>query len=879
MLHHKKIVPFTLALLASVGVLAEPIRASQDQIILLAQQTATESSFPLLDKLPQGSTVKISGSENVEKISNSLKDKFEATYPGSAVEVNSTTSDAALTAVKNNNVDLAAISRPLTDTEKAQGLKTVTLNREKIAIIVGADNPYNGNLTIDQFAKIFRGEITDWSEIGGASGAIRVIDRLDTNDTRRSFPNYPVFKNAPFRAGGNAIVPSQDNITAVVQELGKDGIGYAPVSVVKDLSGIKIVTMHKTLPDDPRYPFSQPNLYVYQGELSPAAQGYLGFATADVGKQVIAGTLGNNASPSEVATPKTQISEAQTRDPRFKVDPPEVKIPKSDFKVDAPEAKVPDVEVKTPEINAPEVKAPEVNAKVPDVDLKTPEVKAPEINAPEVNAPEVKAPEVNAQVPDVDLKTPEVEVPDLKAPDIIAKAPDVDLKATNADVKTPGVKAPSVDSPNIDANAPNVGVNTPEVTAQAPDVNLNTPDAAIQAPRAKWLWWLPLLGIIPLIGFLVKNGKGREANTVATSVRERELVGAGVGSGRTTIADRNLERNNLDIDNGTNFAAGATMAGLGGAAIAGRRRKSDLPDTPDLNLNKNINTPNLPKFGDTGADINLDLDRGKIELDTPDLDLPNIDTPDLPDVGEVRTNLGGAVNGFQSKIGDLDTPELNTPDLDLPNIDTPELPDVGEVRTNLGGAVNGFQSKIGDLDTPELNTPDLDLPKVDDLKTNVGGAVNGIRGKIGDLTTNGSEVDLPELNNLDADLDNLDLPELNDANADPNNFDLLNLDDLDLDRSVANSQDLDLLDLDDLTDNSHDLDLPDLDLANDDLRGLRNQVPNNLNDLDNLINSKPEHPQKDNFFESLQEKANRAINEATNTASEFKDNLWDDSDR
>ena len=182
MLHHKKIVPFTLALLASVGVLAEPIRASQDQIILLAQQTATESSFPLLDKLPQGSTVKISGSENVEKISNSLKDKFEATYPGSAVEVNSTTSDAALTAVKNKNVDLAAISRPLTDTEKAQGLKTVTLNREKIAIIVGADNPYNGNLTIDQFAKIFRGEITDWSEIGGASGAIRVIEAPPISD-------------------------------------------------------------------------------------------------------------------------------------------------------------------------------------------------------------------------------------------------------------------------------------------------------------------------------------------------------------------------------------------------------------------------------------------------------------------------------------------------------------------------------------------------------------------------------------------------------------------------------------------------------------------------------------------------------------------------
>ena len=511
MLHHKKIVPFTLALLASVGVLAEPIRASQSPAFLIAQETTTESSFPLLDKLPQGSSVKFSGSESIGNTGTSLVEKFESKYPGASVEFTSTTSDAALTAVQNNSADLAAIGRTLTDTEKAQGFKTVTLNREKIAIIVGTDNPYNGNLTIEQFAKIFRGEITNWSEIGGTPGAIQLVDRLDTNDTRRSFPNYPVFQSAPFQAGSNATIPNQDNISAVVKELGSNGISYAPISLTKGLKGIKVVTMHKTLPDDPRYPFSQPNLYVYQGELSPAAQGYLGFVTANAKQGTVAQTPENNSSLTGTTT-----SEAQTRDPRFKIDAPEVKIPQPDFKVDAPDVKVPDVDVE----------APNIDAKTPDVDINAPDVKAPSINNPDISAkvPGVNAPNIDAKTPDVDINTPDVKAPSINNPDISAKAPDVNApnaNTPNIDAPSIDIKTPSINNPDLNVNAS--GANTTGVDAKAPDVstpnlnaqaapnsNLNTPDGTVQAPKGRWLWWLPLLGIIPLIGFLVKNGKGRE---------------------------------------------------------------------------------------------------------------------------------------------------------------------------------------------------------------------------------------------------------------------------------------------------------------------------------------------------------------------------------
>ncbi|MEM9276280.1 MAG: substrate-binding domain-containing protein, partial [Cyanobacteria bacterium P01_F01_bin.143] len=531
----------------------EPIRAQENQNLIIAQTAATSFSVP--DELPEGSAITISGSENAVHISNSLKEKFEDQFSGTTVELNSTDSDSALKAVADKEAELAAISRPLTAAEEAQGFKPVNINREKIAIIVGENNSYNGSLTIEDFAKIFRGEITNWSEVGGAAAPIKLVDRLETNDTRRSFPNYPVFQNAEFTAGANATVYENAEITAIANELGNNGISYAPVSVAKSLTGTKVLKMHKTLPDDPRYPFSQPNLYVYQGELSPAAQGYLGFVTAGAGQTII---------NQEIVTGQPAL-----------------------------DAKLPSVE--TPEVN---VDAPQVDAELPSVEAPDVDVEAPQVNA---ELPSVEAPDVNVEAPQVNAELPSVEAPD-----------------TNA-------QAPTVESPGA-INATQTGSN--------------------------WWWYLPLLGLIPLTWFLISRGK--EGQTVAsqTAVRERELVGAGVGGSSSEV----------EVDNnasGNNFATGAAIAtGLGDAAIASRRKKQP-------------NVPDLP-------------------------DVPDIETPDLP-------NVGGAVEGLKGKIGDV-TPDLKTPD----------LPDVGGaaegLKGKIGGAVEGVKGKIGDI-TPDIKAPDL--PDVD----------------------------------------------------------------------------------------------------------------------------------------------------------------------
>jgi ABC-type phosphate transport system substrate-binding protein len=256
--------------------------------LMFAQSPVTAPSFSPPASVAKGTTVKIDGSSSLEVTNQNLKQRFEADFPGTTVQLNAQGSDAALKDLLDGKIDVAAIGRSLTPEEKAKGLVASPIRREKIAIIVGPENPFNGNLTFEQFAKIFRGEITDWSQVGGPAGPIRVIDRPELSDTRQAFKPYPVFQAAPFATGATAAPVSQDSTVDVINALGKDGIGYAIANQVMNQKSVKIIPMHKTLPDDPRYPYSQPLAYVHKGpNPSPAVQAFLGFVGAPAGQAAI----------------------------------------------------------------------------------------------------------------------------------------------------------------------------------------------------------------------------------------------------------------------------------------------------------------------------------------------------------------------------------------------------------------------------------------------------------------------------------------------------------------------------------------------------------------------------------------------------------------
>jgi phosphate transport system substrate-binding protein len=304
----------SLASVALLLVLGTTSKAPLDFLLLnpvLAQSGNTNNTFELPKSVAEGTNVKLDGSESTSAIDKILKQNFEKQFADTKVQVEYGGTEEALQALREGKVDVVGIGRPLTDREKAQGLGEVSLKRHKIAILVGENNPFKGNLTIDQFARIFRGEIRDWSQVGGSPGKIRVIDFPDRNDTRQALQKYPVFKRAPFKTGNNALKLEENKAAVAIDKLGKDGITYVLANRIGDLKGARFVPMHQTTPDDPRYPFSQSLYYVYnQAKPTPAAQAFLGYATAPANQQnlneqlaagIVAGA-GAIASPGATST-------------------------------------------------------------------------------------------------------------------------------------------------------------------------------------------------------------------------------------------------------------------------------------------------------------------------------------------------------------------------------------------------------------------------------------------------------------------------------------------------------------------------------------------------------------------------------------------------
>ncbi len=304
---------FTLALLLLI---AGVPKASANRLPLLTSPLLAQSAspFPLQPSVPPKTTVKIEGSTSTAIANDALKQKFEGQYAGTTVDVKYTGTDAGIQALLAGNADLAAIGRPLTDAETAQGLVAIPVSRNKIAILVGEGNAFKGNLTTEQFAQIFRGEITDWSQVGGAPGAIRLVDRPISSDTRVAFSRYPVFQDRPFESAPNAVKLTDDTTATTLKELGTDGIGYAiasPSAAPSDYPGARIVPMHNVLPSDQRYPFSQPLAYVYQGAApTPAAAAFLGIATVGLGAGAIgaAQTGAIGAAPTGAIAPNAAIA-------------------------------------------------------------------------------------------------------------------------------------------------------------------------------------------------------------------------------------------------------------------------------------------------------------------------------------------------------------------------------------------------------------------------------------------------------------------------------------------------------------------------------------------------------------------------------------------
>ena len=142
-----------------------------------------------------GGTVSTDGSTSMEKVIGALGESFMEASKGTTFTYNPTGSGSGIQAVSEGRCDIGLSSRALKDDEKASGLTETTLALDGIAIIVNPQNPVQ-DLTLEQIAKIYTGEITNWKDVGGSDAEIVLIGREAGSGTRDGFESITGTKDA-----------------------------------------------------------------------------------------------------------------------------------------------------------------------------------------------------------------------------------------------------------------------------------------------------------------------------------------------------------------------------------------------------------------------------------------------------------------------------------------------------------------------------------------------------------------------------------------------------------------------------------------------------------------------------------------------------------
>ena len=235
----------------------------------------------------KGGTVSTDGSTSMENVIGALKEAFEKENSGVTVTYNPTGSGTGITAVLEGRCDIGLSSRSLKEEEKAEGLTETTLALDGIAIIVNPSNPVS-DLSLENIAKIYKGEITNWKDVGGNDGEIVLIGREAGSGTRDGFESITDTEDeCKYR---QELTATGDVITTVSGN--PNAIGYASLASVKDT--VKALSVDGVSPSeatvqDGSYKVQRPFVLVTKtgAELSETAQSFMDYITSSEVSDII----------------------------------------------------------------------------------------------------------------------------------------------------------------------------------------------------------------------------------------------------------------------------------------------------------------------------------------------------------------------------------------------------------------------------------------------------------------------------------------------------------------------------------------------------------------------------------------------------------------
>lgn len=107
--------------------------------------------------------VVVSGSSSVTPVMEKLAEAYQKANTNVTVDVQQSDSSTGIKDAINGTSDIGMASRDISDDELSQGIKSVTIAQDAIAVIVNKDNAVD-DITMDEIKAIYTGLKTTWSD-------------------------------------------------------------------------------------------------------------------------------------------------------------------------------------------------------------------------------------------------------------------------------------------------------------------------------------------------------------------------------------------------------------------------------------------------------------------------------------------------------------------------------------------------------------------------------------------------------------------------------------------------------------------------------------------------------------------------------------------
>ncbi|KMV29856.1 phosphate ABC transporter substrate-binding protein [Photobacterium swingsii] len=242
-------------------------------------------------------TISVVGSSSVTPLMEVFGETYSKANPSVFVEVQGPGSSAGIRAANDGSADLGMSSRNLKDSEKSSELKEVVVARDGIAVVVHNSNPVK-DLKKEDITKIYKGEITNWKQVGGEDKPIVVVTRDTASGTRGAFEDIMSLKKKINDMKVSAIsqraqVASGNGQLKTTVANNPFAIGYISLGTVDN--SLKAVSVDGHAPsvaaiNSGEYKVQRPFLVLYKTtKISPASKTFLDWTQTEEAQKLVSG--------------------------------------------------------------------------------------------------------------------------------------------------------------------------------------------------------------------------------------------------------------------------------------------------------------------------------------------------------------------------------------------------------------------------------------------------------------------------------------------------------------------------------------------------------------------------------------------------------------